>query len=50
VAKQEKVLVDAEIKIRKKEKDAEMRIRSEKIRSPQRFASMSPGKVPESNV
>jgi hypothetical protein len=48
--KQEKGLLEAEILAKKKLRDREMRIRSEKIRSPQRFASMSPGKVPENNV
>ena len=50
VDKREKGLLEAEILAKKKLRDREMRIRSEKIRSPQRFASMSPGKVPENNV
>jgi hypothetical protein len=50
VDKREKGLLEAEILAKKKIRDREMRIRSEKIRSPQRFASMSPGKVPENNV
>jgi hypothetical protein len=50
VNKRERGLLEAEMLARKKVRDREVRVRSENIRSPQRFASVSPGKVPENNM